>query len=216
MLPKKQKFVIRLASSTNEGAILDFHKQNITEHLWPRTVENIREYIEDEMLFEVVDLKLDKIIGMCYIAEGNNRYEFGGVCLDPEYRGYGLATILGSTAIAQHYISLNGPIEELIAHVHEFNQDPLELLQKRLGFRHVGQEIPPDKDAPKSMKRNEKGQVVGLLFEFNKTQLDVFGDWFGQFDGNLNNKAHLQIEIASMTTQKIAKALKDIFKKYTL
>jgi hypothetical protein len=180
--------------------VYEFHKNHIGEYIWPRTIDEFRQLANDGCLYAVYEqsgTQPEKEVGVCYIMDGedpsgNSRREFGGIYVADECRGAGVASTLGTISISNYYVwdplrQDQREVEKLVAHVHEFNSDPRGLLTRRLGFKQAGQEIPPV-EAPPSMKRNTNGQVVGDLFEFDRTKLLDFADWLESFSGSVSGK----------------------------
>lgn len=212
---------------------MEFHRAHLTEHLWPRSEKEFRELAEDECLLEVVELKApqflqwlvgrhcEELVGLVYVktaTEPNSsveRAEFGGIFVVESCRGFGLAGALGIVSISNYFVLNNPPPGRMIAHVHEFNEKPRRVLENQLGFHKVGEEIPPDEVAPKSMKRNERGQVVGHLFEFDRARLAKFADWIETFDGITRGKegeAALEVTLPAVTKnrEQTTEALRDL------
>ncbi len=202
---KIPKFTIRLASADRASIILEFHHTHVGDYLWPRTLEEFKSMIQDECLYELVkpNRRGVELIGICYIAQGTDqesklsRKEFGGIFLLEKYRGgkkFGLARILGMAAICEHFIWDNSD-ERMIAHVHQENNLPRRLLVEDLGFKPVGQEIPPPHLVPKNMKKNEEGNVVGDLFEFQREKLKDFAIWLSEFKGWVNAEVKFRVDL---------------------
>ena len=208
-----RSFVIRIAVESRTEDILEFHKRHATEFLWPRSLEQIEEYANEERLFEVIEVNEneDELVGLCYIAHGEEpdppnaeRDEFGGVFTTEDCRGHGIASALGIIAIS-NYFAWDPPSGRLIAHVHEDNPLPRGVLQKYLGFFQNGHEIPPAAQVPKSMKKNKGGEVVGHLFEFQRKTLLEFADWIENFPGTVEGpagKSKLRIDLPLTTTHR--------------
>ncbi|MEK7857750.1 MAG: hypothetical protein AAB320_01295 [Elusimicrobiota bacterium] len=210
-----RSFVIRVADESRIEAILEFHKENLTKHLWPRTIKEFQSLAEQENLYEAIETSGggEELVGICYIMPGQEikppyaeRDEFGGVYVADNCRSCGIGTALGKTSLANHF-AWDPPKGRLIAHVHEENPLPRGMLVDRLGFLHKVEEneIPPAevvKVAAPSMKRNEEGQVVGHLFELQHAALQKLADWVEGFAGTIKGKSgesRLQIALPSMT-----------------
>jgi hypothetical protein len=108
------------------------------------------------------------------------------VFVEDRLRGLGIAAALGRVAISTLY--LTDEPDDLIAHVHEFNDAPRNLLVDHLGFAETDEQIVPPVEPPQNMKRNQEGDVVGDVFRFERSQLDAFADWFETFDGTLSGR----------------------------
>jgi hypothetical protein len=152
--------------------------------MWPRDEAEFNALVEARELFLLLDG--EDVRGICYCSPGDDRWEFGGIYVDPDLRGRGAAAALGRVAIGLAY-AYDEPTS-LIAHVHEFNDAPRNLLTKQLGFVDTGRSEVPSVEAPVSMRRNAAGDVVGQVFEFQPVTLKGFADWFEQFDGFLRGK----------------------------
>jgi RimJ/RimL family protein N-acetyltransferase len=189
-------FTLRIARENEVPLVLAFHRSYLTEHLWPRTLEQFERLAREECLYVIFEKvgNAEELVGMCYVMDGKEpelnteRLEFGGIYVTEGCRGYGVATALGIIAISNHY-AWDPPKGRLIAHVHEANQMPRGMLQEQLGFILVGQEIPPPDIAPASMARNENGEVVGDLFQFESSTLLRFADWIENFSGTIGGKS---------------------------
>jgi len=208
--------------------VFEFHKDHIGEYIWPRTLDEFRQLANDGCLYAAYEqpgTQPIKEVGVCYIMDGENpfgnpRREFGGIYVSDDYRGAGVASALGTIAISNYYVwdplrQDQREIEKLIDHVHEFNDLPRRLLTTRLGFKENGrQEIPPV-EPPRNMRRNADGEVVGDLFEFDKSKLLEFADWLESFSGHLTGKSGrriARIEVPAMRTylKETLEALRDL------
>jgi len=187
-----RSFVIRQVVDDRVPVALAFHRDHLTEYLWPRTRDEFEALVQEESLYEAVERTggANDIVGICYVTDGEEpqrpgmpRLEFGGVYVTDECRGLGVAKALGIIAISNAF-AWDPPQGRLIGHVHEANPLPRPLME-RLGFVLVGQEIPPPEVAPPTMARNARGEVVGDLFEFRRETLARFADWIEAFDGRL-------------------------------
>ena len=199
-----RSFVIRIADETRAPNIFAFHKEYLTEHLWPRTLAEFRELATNGALYEAIETTsgAEDMVGLCYIMHGQEptppnaeRGEFGGVYVTENCRSLGLASCLGKAAISNHF-AWDPPKGRLIAHVHEDNSLPRDLLEKRLGFFRNGEESPPASAVPPSMKRNAGGQVVGHLFEFRRKTLIDFASWIETASEVIETKKGARIRIS--------------------
>lgn len=179
-----------------------FHQSQATEFIWPRTVSDLRGLADDGSLIIAFTTNITaiskQIIGMCYVMKGDEpegdlagklRWEFGGVCVSNNLRGYGLGSAISTIAISSHCVlelPQNGA--RLIAHVHEDNDLPRRMLEKQLGFIQRGQEIPPSEIVPSTLRRNAEGNVVGDLYVFQAPTLSKFADWLEAMGGKITGK----------------------------
>ena len=216
-------FEIRQVTPERVKPVLAFHLSEVGEYLWPRTEEQLRFYADALMLWEAVEGS--EIVGVCYVAAGDSkdpdvepvRYEFGGIFVPPKHRGTGIASALGKTALISLWVN-NMPLP-LIAHVHEDNPKPRNVLDGQLGFTWDGgaHEDPPPELAPETMKRNAQGHVVGHLFVFQRKKLQDFAEWLEKFDGTISGKAGvssitIKAKFASETRANAIVALRDLAK----
>ncbi len=84
----------------------------------------------------------------------------GGLTVAQEYRGSGIGKTLVRFALA-HALVYDDPWstgQDVIAHVHESNNNPRPLLDALL-FEHDERKKYPRKGFPPSMKRDEEGNV---------------------------------------------------------
>jgi hypothetical protein len=199
---RQRTFVIRRVVEERADAVLAFHSQFLTEHLWPRTLEEFEDLARGESLLEALETTdgREELVGLCYVMHGQEpeppgapRDEFGGMFVVGKCRTLGVGTVLGMVAISKHF-AWDPPQGRLIAHVHEANPLPRTVLQEQLGFVKVGQEIPPV-DPPPSVARNKDGKVVGHLFEFQRRKLVEFADWLESFAGTMAGKEGVSFEI---------------------
>lgn len=211
----QRTFLIRIVPPSRVEAIHEFYKAFLTEHLWPRTLEELLDLAEKGSLYEAIETTgcPEKLVGICYIKQDKEirapcaeRSEYGGAFVVDECRGLGLATTLGRVAISNHY-AWDPPKGRLVGHVHEANVLPRNMLQQQLGFvRNTGEdEIPPAAIALKNMKRNERGEVVGHLFEFQCEKLLEYAKWLEGFSGTIEGKSgesRLRIDLPALTTYK--------------
>lgn len=190
-----QNITVSIARARHEdvAVVCEFHRSQATEFIWPRTLNELKRLADEGSLLVArandASTQSKCIVGMCYVMEGEEleggrRWEFGGVCVSDELRGYGLGSALGVLAISSLYLyepPQRG--ERLIAHVHIDNSLPRHMLEVQLGFIQVGQETPPSEVVPPGLRRNSKGEVVGDLYEFRISTLDKFADWLETFEG---------------------------------
>jgi len=183
--PATRSLTVAHAKQANRAAAYAFHRRHAGEYLWPREPDAFAELIDARQIY--IAEEGAHIVGLCYVADDGDRWEFGGAYVEDELRGRGVAGVLGRVAIATTYL-MDEPAE-LIAHVHEFNSAPRGLLVGLLGFVETGEKEIPPIDPPPNMARNDAGDVVGDLFRFHQAALDDFADWFDRFDGTVTGKS---------------------------
>ena len=172
MASASDSFLFSHLSSSEAAEAFSFHSKFPDDgYIWPRTDEQIASYAEDGELFGVRNSSSQELVGICYVTfdEEKNRWELGGLGVLDSHRRFGLGRVLTRFALSK-CIAANRPWfynQDIIAHVHEFNQAPRNVL-KEVGFEQNGQETAPQ-EAPASMKRNAANQVVGDVFVFPKT-----------------------------------------------
>lgn len=208
----ERSFVVRLGTDASVPELLDFHQRRLTEHLWPRTRAEFKALTEANALYQALETTAgdERLVGLCYISPGvepllpgTERHEFGGFYVEDSCRGCGVATALGKLAISNQF-AFDPPRGRLVAHVHESNELPRRVLT-RLGFFRNGEETPPPDAAPKMMRRNARGEVVGHLYEFDRAALIAFADWIDGFDGSIEGRAgrsRLRADLALVSRHK--------------
>lgn len=195
-----EDIAVSIARARHEDVevVYEFHRSQATEFIWPRTLNELGQLADEGSLLLArandANTQSNCIVGMCYVMEGQEpnggrRWEFGGVCVSGELRGYGLGSALGVLTISSLYLYEPPQREErLIAHVHVDNSLPRHMFEFQLGFIQVGQETPPSEVIPSGLRRNSKGRVVGDLYEFKTSNLNKFADWLETFDGWVEGK----------------------------
>ena len=168
---------ICLPSRSLFDAVHQFHMENVGEFLYPRSVEQFRRLTEEFSILVALDDQA--IVGICYVTEDEsaNRWEFGGVTVLPSQRGSGIASALGTLAIANTFLQHGVAVRALIAHVHVDNPDPRRLLQEHLGFLPTNKvECMEAHEAPSNMRRDATGKVCGDVFAFGRSFLNTFAN----------------------------------------
>jgi GNAT superfamily N-acetyltransferase len=173
-------FVFCQVPSSLANLAYAFHQsQSTNEHIWPRTEEQIRAYAENGELFAARRRRTGEFVALCYSTLDGNNWEIGGLTTADSARGLHLGTFLVRFALA-HTIAWNKPWDsgqDIIAHVHDDNKKPRNLLST-VGFEFAKKvEIPGDK-APASMKRNPAGNVSGDELRLPKTAVKSLLTWF--------------------------------------
>jgi len=200
-------FVFSLVSSSEAETAFAFHKQIATNnlHIWPRDYNFIKELAEGNSLYGVRRGESGEYVALCYavLDEEKKEWELGGLAVEPSVQRLGIAAILARFALANTIIfeqpSSSG--DDLIAYVHEANEDSRKLLDS-LGFAHVGTFPVPAEEAPHGMKRNAEGNLVGDKFIFTPDGLVRLSKWFDEvFDGTLDHgNATVQFKLNRFAT----------------
>jgi ribosomal protein S18 acetylase RimI-like enzyme len=185
-------FIFFQVSSREAKDAFNFHQSisSSDEHIWPRNQEQIEQFCNDGELFGVRKASSGEYVGLCYVhLDKDHEWEFGGLTVLEAARGLQLGSVLTNFALA-HTIANQRPWtygQEIIAHVHEANQKPRNLLQ-RVGFQRIDTVTVPRENAPASMKRNADGNIVGDKFQFPRKSLGQLATWFDkEFNGTLGD-----------------------------
>lgn len=159
----------------------DFHLKNVGEFLLPRTLKQFDTLAEaGELWVAEVDHEL---VAACYVTRGEEdpEAEFGGIIVRKDWKGTGLASAIGTVAIAAHFLQDPSP---LIAHVHVDNTDPLPVLTKWLGFTQI-EDKPAELNKAElerklgkavAMRADDKGIIRGNTFSFSQKYLAEFAN----------------------------------------
>lgn len=185
-MPLVDPLTIGLALREEEPSVTAFQRERAGEFLWPRDRDYFATLVDGRNLY--VARAGDRIVGMCYVVPGeraDEEWEFGGVLVDEELRGRGIAAALGRYALSISYV-FDAP-HEVIAHVHQDNDAPRTVLTEALGFELTKRTAIPQ-DPPASMRRNEEGFVIGDVFEFRESSLHGFARWFSDFAGSIEGR----------------------------
>lgn len=213
----RDSFTFALVSSADAPAAFAFHQSAAATnaHIWPRTESDIRQYAENNELFGVTRGGTGAFVALCYVTldERTEEWELGGLIVDPNFRLLGLATVLLRLALA-HTMAFNQPWankQELIAHVHQENDNPRTLLDS-LGFKHTQIVKIPGTDAPSSMKRDAEGNVTGDKFQFVPQGLHALAQWFAEESATaLDGAAWVgTINLGPFTIEDLTVALRDL------
>src|SRR5690606_25956758 len=118
------------APGPETDSVFAFYGSFLTEFLWPRTIEEIREMADDGQLFAAAES--EQILACCYmkplgpgdisdvlrhVIDVADAYEFGGVLVDDAARGRKIGSTLGRMSLA--VVSAMASPSGIIAHVHE-------------------------------------------------------------------------------------------------
>jgi|GEM_PF-2480185 ribosomal protein S18 acetylase RimI-like enzyme len=189
-----------------------FHQSVADSHIYPRDKKYLEGLAESGHLFGARTAK-GEIVALCYVVLEGEEWELGGITVAPKFRNSGIAGVLSRLALAHTmvFISPWSSGQSIITHVHEANDLPRPLMTK-LGFERSGQtKLPPHiaKLVP-SMKRNEKGEVVGDKFTLKPQGLRDLCCWFTAFTGTLSSGDKANIYISSTTLRDLKQALREM------
>ena len=212
---ERLSFRVAKVISSDAADAFRFHKAVAADnsHIWPRTEAQIQEYTNDGCLFGVWRTDNDELVALVYVVLDGNTWELGGLTVDGSVQKGGIGTTLARFALA-HTMAYEQPWEygqELIAYVHEANQDPRNLLD-RLGFKFVERIEIPDDDAPASMKRNTAGKLVGDKFHFTQEGLQKLSHWFNEeFNGTLrSSNTAVKFDLGPSSFEYLKQALREM------
>lgn len=199
MIRRKTSYTFAQVNPTEAVAAFSFHENAATEHIWPRTLEDIRRYSESGHLFGIKSDEAGGFVALCYaiLDEDTQEWEVGGLIVAKPFRRGGLGIFLVRMALA-HTMVFQQPWandQRIIAHVHEANDKPRGLLEE-VGFIYSKSVEPPIDIVPGSMLRNEAGKVVGHEFEFPPDGLKRLSHWLNnEFDGTLGTDMEINIDL---------------------
>lgn len=166
-----------------------FFLKRVGRYLLPRGISDFDRFAVNGELW--IALAGEEVVATCYIArpeeEANESeddstgvHEFGGIIVDPSQAGKGLASAIGTVALATHALHIAAP---LISHVHVENKEPLVVLTKWLGFKmrnekpiEVSKSELEKKHGMIEMKADPDGFIRGNTFDFTVTELKTFAD----------------------------------------
>ena len=200
--------------SAQAGNAFAFHQRIAcsNHHIWPRTPDEIRKYAENGQLFGAAVTATSQFVALCYMAFDDHakELELGGLVTDPELKGLGLGTFLARFALA-YTLGFQRPWnygQAVIAHVHEENDEPRRILE-RLGFEFSSTVVVPDNKAPRSMRKNEEGKVIGHKFMLQRSATDALIDWLETFGGKLGKTdAEALLDLGLITLPQLIESLK--------
>lgn len=177
----------------------DFHLKSVGEFLLPRTLDQFNTLAQaGELWVAVVE---HEVVGSCYVTRGDEdlEAEFGGIIIRDDWKGTGLASAIGTVAIAAHFLHDPSP---LIAHVHVGNRDPLPLLTERLGFTKI-------EDRPAELNKSELEKALGKTISMQADADGIIrGNTFGFSPKWLAELAH------RLASNKLAKSSVQVCNKY--
>lgn len=183
-------FTFGHVSSQEAANAFAFHREiaRSNHHIWPRSLSDLQQYADDGRLFGARETESGKFVALCYVTldQTETEFEVGGLTTDASVQDLGIGTFLTRTALA-HLVAYERPWDygqEIIAYVHEANQEPRRLLE-RLGFRFSESVTVPPSVAPASMKKNASGEMVGHKFVLTKAAATSLSEWLSGFDGTL-------------------------------
>ena len=197
-------------SSRHAAAAYEFHTKiaSSNAHIWPRSERQIEEMAQEGSLFGL--WCASSIVALVYarLDEGSSAWEIGGLTVDKASQKRGFGTLLVRFALA-HTIAFQQPWlngQEIVAHVHEANEEPRRLLAN-LGFERSRSVTIPGADAPASMRRDEQGNVVGDEFTFSRGAIGPLARWFREeFDAVASHES-LVIDLGKVSLENLRDAL---------
>lgn len=161
------RFIHMGSDGPRVGLLRRFYAEQHSEHLFPRTEDELAVIASDGATFVVEHG--EAIVCACYVKwddEGLRTREFGGICIHPEYSGKKIASYLACLAIGQALTLAE--ISALKANVHVRNEAPNRLL-KSLGFKLTdkNERLPSDVVRPPMKPSEPDGSIIGRVWEFD-------------------------------------------------
>ncbi|HEX3104998.1 MAG TPA: GNAT family N-acetyltransferase [Terriglobales bacterium] len=205
-------FVISRVPIHELEAAFKFHRDfaSANSHIWPRSPEEFKQLAREGSLFGVRIAASGEYVGLCYsdLKEADRVWEVGGLMVASEARKRGIGTLLARFVLV-HTFAWSRPFrnsQEVIAMVHEANQDPRQIVED-LGFVFVKSEEVPEEIIPKSMKRNPEGKLVGHRFRFTDDGLRELERWSREtLDLDLET-AQARLDLGAATLDELKDAL---------
>jgi RimJ/RimL family protein N-acetyltransferase len=210
-------FRIGQVTSTAAGTAYRFHAavSLSDEHIWPRSEDQMRQYTDEGSLFAIWRESTGEYVGLVYsILEEEHtppQWEVGGLTVAAAYRDRGLGSLLVRFAVAHTFAFAQPWInsQHVVAHVHEENMEPRNVLH-RLGFDFYQMVEIPGEIAPKSMKRNKELNVSGLELRFTVDGLRKLTDWFASDTlSTLRNGDTVVFDLGPVTLDDLRRSLED-------
>lgn len=201
MIRRKPSYTFAQVNPTEAVAAFSFHENAATEHIWPRTLEDIRRYSQLGHLFGIKSDETGEFVALCYaiLDEDTQAWEVGGLIVAEPFRRGGLGIFLVRMVLAHTFVFQQpwANDQRIIAHVHESNNKPRGLLGE-IGFVYSKPVEPPIDIVPPTMLRNEGGKVIGHEFEFPPDGLKRLSHWLNsEFDGTLGTDMEINIDLGS-------------------
>ena len=100
--PQKGSFRIAQVRSVEAAEAFAFHKTKAKSdsHIWPRTTEQLQQYIDDGCLFGIWRENPNEFVAQAYMMLEDSVWEFGGLLVDGAVRNFGIGSILSRFALA--------------------------------------------------------------------------------------------------------------------
>jgi GNAT superfamily N-acetyltransferase len=200
-------------SSRHAAAAYQFHKKiaETNAHIWPREERQIEEMAHEGALFGLWCGGV--IVALVYATreEGSSVWEVGGLTVDKIHQKRGFGTLLVRFALA-HTLAFQEPWrygQEIVAHVHEANDEPRRLLTN-LGFERSRSVTIPGTDAPASMRRDAQGNVVGDEFTLPRNAIHSLARWFRDDFDKVAHDEGLVIDLGKASLETLRTALEAI------
>jgi GNAT superfamily N-acetyltransferase len=209
----------RLATVTSRhaAAAYEFHRKiaNSNDRIWPRTEAQLLAMADESSLFAL--WCGGSIVALVYAhrEEDAKAWEIGGLTVDPAAQKRGFGTLLVRFALA-HTLAFQEPWrngQEIVAHVHEANDEPRKLLAN-LGFERTSSVTIPGTSAPPSMRRDPDGNVVGDEFTFSRNGAGRLARWFQEELDAVARAESLVVDLGRVSLQALKAALNDIAAEY--
>jgi len=125
------QYVLRGATSADADELYHFMFDQVDRNIRNRSLEEIKSFIADQLIFVIILRRTSRIVGACYLFDPgiDGSWELSGVFLQPDMRGVGLAFDLAAVAITTVYLATH-PTKSVRAVVVCDNTKPRKLLLK--------------------------------------------------------------------------------------
>ena len=186
-------------------------------YVFPRTIEDYRQFAEDQWLWGAVDEGGD-YLGFVYYVMDSDTWEIGGLMVSEQARGCGIGSTLMRIALANTLLYEDPLLQgkRVIAHVHEENDMPRPIIENALRFK-IARQIEVDGQNLPGLKTNDHGKVIGTEYELSiQESLNALADWCFRWNGFLKNEKQAEIELLEgVSLDDWASDLKQMRKKYS-
>jgi GNAT superfamily N-acetyltransferase len=182
--------------------VSDFYLRNPSDFIFPRSQSDLEQLATDAALFATS--VGTQVVAACYMKalDTGSDYELGGILVDPSARGQGLAAVTAATALAS--VIVMAQPDTVLAHVHELNQMPQALLSKLGLVETTRRDILSN--PPPTMRKNDRGEVVGVVYEFDWSRIEELGTRMRVLQGDVDG-GRIRFEVGLLQPNELAQQL---------